>query len=158
MASSSVTAVPLYGEAFRDVQPAMEDDAGGKKIALPSRGRWVVSGVIVPEPAPLLAPPPSPAEAKEEAKEEAKKETKKETKPVAAKSVEQAPIARGDGSPSKGDGAKKRQKDTKTDPAIGRKLATKAKPQPPARSAMPRVLLLAVALAVAAFLAYSTMR
>lgn len=47
--------VPLYGEARREVLPAMEVEAGGKMIALPAKNRWLVSGVIVPEAAPQPA-------------------------------------------------------------------------------------------------------
>ncbi|MEO6419460.1 MAG: hypothetical protein ABIP39_08650, partial [Polyangiaceae bacterium] len=95
--------VPLYGEARREVLPALELDAGGKTIALPAKNRWVVSGVIVAEtakPAAAAAAAPvaavakpvvakaveaKPVAAKVEAKVEPKAQPKAEAKPVVAK-------------------------------------------------------------------------
>jgi hypothetical protein len=50
------TAVPLYREASREVIPPLDVQVGGKRVTLPERARWVVTGVPTSAPQPKVAP------------------------------------------------------------------------------------------------------
>jgi len=82
--------VPLFGEAKREEQAALEVEASAERIALPARARWYVSGIITEvakpvEPAAAKAAEPEKAAAKRPA------DTAKPADKAAAKAKDAVP-------------------------------------------------------------------